>query len=271
MTSLRIGLADLHDEETRVTDPATGGQKGVKLTQVGALDPVALLLVSRVAGFGANKYAPFNYLKGYDWAHSFNAMQRHEMLFWAGEDVDAESGLPHMAHAAWHSLALISFAARGVGTDTRPIALDRSAATVLEQLTRFPAHDRRLEGTSRARSERGSSGQQGQEARQRVQRPSRPLAYQVPVPRRPLPRCPWGHPLPRGSRADRRYCDIREKLRAQRARKKLAALLAASAAATEAWARSLQAEPGPADPLYDPSVERDPLDGWSVEPEPDDL
>lgn len=120
MTALRIGLADLHDIETRVKDPATGGEKGVKLTQVGALDPVALLLVSRVAGFGAAKYEAFNYLKGYDWAHSFNAMQRHAMLFWAGENADAESGLPHMAHAAWHALALISFAARGVGTDTRP-------------------------------------------------------------------------------------------------------------------------------------------------------
>lgn len=115
---------DLHDhEETRYTDEATGGQKGAKLTQVGALDPVALIELARVAGYGAAKYAPFNYLKGYDWALSFNAMQRHAMLFWSGEDIDPESGRHHMAMAAWHALTLVSFITRNVGTDTRPPAL----------------------------------------------------------------------------------------------------------------------------------------------------
>ena len=112
---------DIRDhEETRYTDDVTGGQKGGKLTQVGALDPVALVELARVAGYGAAKYAPFNYLKGYDWALSFNAMQRHALLFWSGEDIDEESGRMHMAMAAWHALTLVSFLARGVGTDTRP-------------------------------------------------------------------------------------------------------------------------------------------------------
>jgi len=113
-------LDDLHDAETRVTDRFTGGQKGRKLTQVGALDPVALIELARVAGYGAVKYAPHNYLKGYDWALSFDAMQRHALLFWAGEDFDTESGQSHMAMVAWHALALVSFMARGVGTDSRP-------------------------------------------------------------------------------------------------------------------------------------------------------
>lgn len=117
-------LADLHDEEVRVTDATTGGQKGSKLTQLGALDPVALIEVAKVAGMGAAKYAPFNYLKGYSWALSFNALQRHAMMFWAGEDIDEESGLPHMAHAAWHALALISFFDRDLGTDDRPPRLE---------------------------------------------------------------------------------------------------------------------------------------------------
>lgn len=118
-------LADLHDEEVRVTDAKTGGQKGSKLTQVGALDPVAIIMAAKVAGMGAAKYAPFNYLKGYDWSLSFNAMERHAMMFWAGEDIDEESGLPHMAHAAWHALALISFAMRELGTDDRPPAVEK--------------------------------------------------------------------------------------------------------------------------------------------------
>jgi hypothetical protein len=113
-------MKDLHDSETRVTDAATGGQKGKKLCQVGALDPVALIELGRIAGMGANKYAAFNYLNGYDWSLSFNAMMRHALLFWAGEDTDPESGLNHMAHAAWMALSLVSFSERGLGTDDRP-------------------------------------------------------------------------------------------------------------------------------------------------------
>jgi hypothetical protein len=111
---------DLHDVETRVTDHTTGGQKGNKLCQIGSLDPVALIAVGRVSGMGANKYAAFNYLKGFNWSLAFNAMMRHAMLFWAGEDCDPESGLNHMAHAAWMALGLVSFSERGLGTDDRP-------------------------------------------------------------------------------------------------------------------------------------------------------
>lgn len=113
-------MARLHDDfETRMTDPLSGGQKGVKATQLGALDPAALIELARVAGYGAAKYEAFNYLKGYDWSFSFNAAQRHALLFWAGEDVDQESGRLHVAMAAWHFLALVSFMLRGIGTDSR--------------------------------------------------------------------------------------------------------------------------------------------------------
>ena len=71
------------------------------------------------AGFGAEKYAPFNYLKGYPWSLSFNAATRHAFAMWNGEDLDPESGLPHAAHFAWHGLTLTSFYLRGLGTDDR--------------------------------------------------------------------------------------------------------------------------------------------------------
>jgi hypothetical protein len=112
-------VKDLHDTEIRITDANTGGQKGKKLTQLGALDPLAVIEISRVAGMGADKYAPYNYMKGYDWSLSFNAMMRHALLFWAGEDQDPESGLNHMAHCAWMALCLVSFSERELGTDDR--------------------------------------------------------------------------------------------------------------------------------------------------------
>ena len=109
---------NLHDDEVRVTSE-TGGQKGKKLARLGAIDPVALIALARVAGMGADKYDSFNYLKGYDWSLCFDAMMRHALLFWAGEDLDEESGQPHMAHAAWHALALVSFLERGIGKNDR--------------------------------------------------------------------------------------------------------------------------------------------------------
>ena len=112
-------MKDLHDDEVRITDPTTGGQKGTKLTQLGAIDPVALIELGRVAGMGADKYETLNYLRGYEWSLSFNAMMRHALLFWAGENADPESGLNHMAHAAWMALSLVSFSERGLGTDNR--------------------------------------------------------------------------------------------------------------------------------------------------------
>jgi Domain of unknown function (DUF5664) len=106
--------------ETRVVDPVTGGEKGAKLAELGAIDPSALMRVAEVAGYGGQKYARYNFLKGYRWSLSYDALQRHLHAFWGGEYIDEESGLPHLAHAAWHCLALIAFNERGRGTDDRP-------------------------------------------------------------------------------------------------------------------------------------------------------
>ena len=98
----------------------TGGMKNRKPQMLSALDPAALWTLAEVAGMGAEKYDAHNYLKGYPWSWSYDAMQRHLMQFWSGENDDAESGLPHVAHAAWHCLALLSFLQREIGTDDRP-------------------------------------------------------------------------------------------------------------------------------------------------------
>lgn len=104
--------------EVRITSE-TGGEKGTKPSQLGTIDPLALLVLGEVSGFGAQKYEAFNYLKGYDWRLTFDAAMRHWLAWWNGEDMDPESGLPHPAHAAWHGLAATSFMLREIGTDSR--------------------------------------------------------------------------------------------------------------------------------------------------------
>jgi hypothetical protein len=105
--------------EVRFTSE-TGGEKGVKDARLGGADPVALEQLALVYGFGEAKYARFNYLRGYPWSMSVDALYRHFLAWQSGEDRDPESGLPHMAHVAWHALTLLSFQLRAVGTDDRP-------------------------------------------------------------------------------------------------------------------------------------------------------
>lgn len=96
------------DEERRVTSP-TGGQKGTKLARFDLIPPDAMRVVAEVYGKGAEKYEANNWRRGYDWSLAYAAMMRHLHAFWNGEDLDRESGLPHLAHAVFHCLTLLTF------------------------------------------------------------------------------------------------------------------------------------------------------------------
>ena len=95
-------------EESRVTS-STGGQKGTKPARYDLIPTLPLEQLARLYGKGAEKYAPHNWSKGYDWSLSYAAMQRHAWQFWAGEDYDEEMGLPHLAAVAFHAFSLMHF------------------------------------------------------------------------------------------------------------------------------------------------------------------
>lgn len=86
----------------------TGGAKGTKPQELAWIDPRSIMQVAEVAQMGAEKYGKHNYRNGYEWSKNYNALQRHLHAFWGGEDLDPESGMPHMAHAGWHCLALLT-------------------------------------------------------------------------------------------------------------------------------------------------------------------
>jgi hypothetical protein len=108
--------------EERITS-STGGQKGRKPERLDLVPVEPLWELSRVYGFGASKYDDHNYLKGYDWSLSIGAMQRHVTQWMNGEDTDDESGLSHLAHAAWHCFALMMFQQHALGTDDRLVTV----------------------------------------------------------------------------------------------------------------------------------------------------
>ncbi len=105
--------------EVRVTS-TTGGQKGQKTARFDLIPAGPLWAVAELYGRGAAKYEDRNWEKGYDWSLSFAALQRHAWSFWAGQDTDPETGLPHMASVIFHAMALIEFATTHPGFDDRP-------------------------------------------------------------------------------------------------------------------------------------------------------
>lgn len=81
----------------------------------------ALTAVAEVGTFGANKYTERGWVavpRGQ--ARYADAMWRHLLADAAEGKTDSDSGLPHLAHAAWCMLALLEMRLRGIGGDDQP-------------------------------------------------------------------------------------------------------------------------------------------------------
>ena len=96
------------DGEVRAVS-STGGEKGTKLARFDLIPIEPLTELAKHFGRGSQKYDDHNYRKGYEWSKSYAACMRHLTQFWAGEDVDEETGTPHVIAAAWHCMALHEF------------------------------------------------------------------------------------------------------------------------------------------------------------------
>lgn len=110
--------------EKRVTDPSTGGMKGAKLAKFSSIPPQVLWELAEHFGKGEAKYPDSedgfpNWLRGYNWTLSVDALQRHINLFLMGEDIDEETESSHLICAMWHLIALRTFQILGKGKDFR--------------------------------------------------------------------------------------------------------------------------------------------------------
>lgn len=64
------------------------------------LPPEGLRAVARVQEYGHKKYGDFwNYRKGMEATRQMSCAMRHILAYMDGEDLDPESGEPHLAHA----------------------------------------------------------------------------------------------------------------------------------------------------------------------------
>lgn len=106
-----------------IVNPQTGGVKGQKLARYDLIPPVALQAVAERFGEGAKKYGDRNWELGYSWSLNFAALNRHLWAFWGGEDLDPETGTPHLDAVIWHAMVLRTF------MDIHPEMDDRSSDT----------------------------------------------------------------------------------------------------------------------------------------------
>ena len=88
--------------------------------------PWALDQIARVYTFGTIKYDDDNWWKGLRWKKEvFGCILRHIWKWFRGEKYDDESGLHHLAHAAWNCMTLMEYERNGIGIDDRvPYVLD---------------------------------------------------------------------------------------------------------------------------------------------------
>jgi hypothetical protein len=84
------------------------------------LDPLVLEEMSRVMGYGAQKYAKYNWMKGLAHGRVFAAAMRHMCAYWRGEDRDPETSIHHLAHALCSLMMLFGLVMRETGEDDRP-------------------------------------------------------------------------------------------------------------------------------------------------------
>jgi hypothetical protein len=77
--------------------------------RISTLPGRAIEVVMQVGEFGAKKYGDHNYRGGMPVTKYLDAAYRHGFVEWLfkGKDVDPESGLSHLAHAAWNLLAAL--------------------------------------------------------------------------------------------------------------------------------------------------------------------
>jgi hypothetical protein len=81
--------------------------------------PRSLDELAKVYTYGCKKYDDNNWRGGFKWGRLFGAMMRHAWAWYRGETYDQESGLHHLAHAAWQCFALMEFEWNKRGEDDR--------------------------------------------------------------------------------------------------------------------------------------------------------
>jgi len=114
------------EEEEKQMGQETAGRFSEGKIRHDLVAPWALNEIARVYTYGTIKYSDDNWWKGLRWKRDvFGCILRHIWKWFRGERNDDESGLHHLAHAAWNCMTLMEYERNGIGIDDRvPYVLD---------------------------------------------------------------------------------------------------------------------------------------------------
>ena len=123
----KVKLLKLLEEEREEKESDAGAMKfDANKPRMGLLEPEFLEGVANVLGFGASKYEYMNWKKGISSERLYGALLRHITASMKGEDIDPESGLDHLHHAACNLMYLSWMLKNRPDLDTRGVNENRS-------------------------------------------------------------------------------------------------------------------------------------------------
>ncbi|HLZ24542.1 MAG TPA: dATP/dGTP diphosphohydrolase domain-containing protein [Ktedonobacterales bacterium] len=121
----RVPRFDAANNLSDVAKPTEAMKHDAGKVPLHLLDPLFLEATAKVLAFGEQKYAAWNWALGtFKWSRLFSACLRHLWAFWRGEELDEESGMPHLWHAACCLMFMIRYSHSKLGTDDRHVFKD---------------------------------------------------------------------------------------------------------------------------------------------------
>jgi len=109
------GIGDVNSEAKGSGARFNSGKPDFNLIPLVTLEDEA-----RVWEYGKKKYSAWNWVKGMPWSVPFACAMRHLSAWQRGEDLDPESGLPHIAHVACNLRMLALYSRTYPEGDDRP-------------------------------------------------------------------------------------------------------------------------------------------------------
>jgi len=109
------GIGDVNSKEKGSGARYNVGKPDYSLIPLCTLEDEA-----RVWEYGKRKYNAWNWTKGMAWSVPYACLLRHMAKWQAGEEVDEESGLSHLAHAMANLRMLTLYAKNYTEGDDRP-------------------------------------------------------------------------------------------------------------------------------------------------------
>jgi hypothetical protein len=110
-----LGIGDVNSTAKGSGARFNSGKPDLSLIPLVTLEDEA-----RVWMYGKAKYAAWNWAKGMPWSVPLACALRHLAAFQSGEDIDPESGQPHLAHAMCNLRMLTLYSRTYTEGDDRP-------------------------------------------------------------------------------------------------------------------------------------------------------